>query len=215
MRRSRSTSRVLFALVLLPACVFLLPASAVEPQPTQEAAAPPPFENLQVLPKDIPRQELIDTMKGFTRALGVRCNHCHVGEGDDLRTYDFPSDAKGEKRAARVMIEMVRAINGEHLPRMHEVAHTAGHEMRHEAGHAAGHQAGHAPGHDDTHAAGHQAGHAAAPEDPHAAGGHGHAAGHAGEAAAREMTRVTCMTCHRGQPKPRLDEPPAPPAAGG
>lgn len=197
MPRSRSTSRFLFALVLLPACAFLLPASAVEPQPAQEAAAPPPFENLQVLPEDIPRQELIDTMKGFTRALGVRCSHCHVGEGDDLSTYDFPSDAKGEKRAARVMIEMVRAINGEHLPRMHEVAHTAGHEMStHEAGHAAGHQA-------------------AAPEDPHTAGGHGHAPGPAGEATAHEMTRVTCMTCHRGQPKPQVDEPPAPPPTGG
>jgi hypothetical protein len=169
MRRSRSTGSILL-LVL-----FLLPAFVVEPQAPQAEQPPPPFQNLQVLPEDIPRQELIDTMKGFTRALGVRCNHCHVGEGDDLSTYDFPADAKPEKRAARVMIEMVRAINGEYLPRVHEVTH------------AEGHAAGHAESHD------------------------AHAEGHEAEEEAHEMTRVTCMTCHRGQPEPRLDLPPMPP----
>lgn len=129
--RSRATRVVLLV-------VALSPALAVEPQ---APPAPPPFQNLQVLPDDIPRQELIDTMKGFTRALGVRCNHCHVGEGDDLSTYDFPSDAKREKRSARVMVEMVRAINGEFLPRL---------EHDH-AGHGEGHS--HAPGHAEAPAA--------------------------------------------------------------
>ena len=32
-------------------------------------------------------------MPGFTRALGVRCSYCHVGEeGESLSTYDFASD---------------------------------------------------------------------------------------------------------------------------
>lgn len=206
MPRSRSTSRVLFALALLPACAFLVSASAAGPQAAQAAqaaATPPPFENLQVLPEDIPRQELVDTMKAFTRALGVRCSHCHVGEGDDLRTYDFPSDAKEEKRAARVMIEMVQAINGEFLPRMHEVAHVAGH------GADAAPEAGQTPAHDHAHTPGHAHPPAAGGEAPAAAHGEAHAAeGH-------EMTRVTCMTCHRGQPEPRLDEPPPTEASGG
>jgi tetratricopeptide (TPR) repeat protein len=55
-------------------------------------------------------------MGGFTRALGVRCSHCHVGEeGQPLATYDFASDSVELKRKARAMLRMVQAINGEHL----------------------------------------------------------------------------------------------------
>src|SRR5262245_19404795 len=44
------------------------------------------FKNLQVLPKDISEEQLNSTMNGFTRALGVRCAYCHVGEeGKPLR----------------------------------------------------------------------------------------------------------------------------------
>jgi hypothetical protein len=35
--------------------------------------------NLKVLPSSITMDDLVDTMAGFTRALGVRCNYCHVG----------------------------------------------------------------------------------------------------------------------------------------
>ena len=44
----------------------------------QPPAAP---TNLQVLPKDISREELIATMRGYTAGLGVQCNYCHVQEG--------------------------------------------------------------------------------------------------------------------------------------
>ncbi|HEX6202725.1 MAG TPA: c-type cytochrome [Thermoanaerobaculia bacterium] len=186
MPRFRATAIVLLAL-------FLLPAFAVAPQAAQAPQAepePPPFQNLQVLPEDIPRQELIDTMKGFTRALGVRCNHCHVGEGDDLSLYDFPSDAKHEKRSARVMIEMVQAINRDFLPRVEHEEHSHGEEHAAHAedhGHAEGHEADHPQGHEAAHAEGHEA--------------------EAGEA--HEVARVTCMTCHRGQPEPRIEAAPA------
>lgn len=109
MRRSCTTASPLVVFLLLPA-------------PTVELQIPQRFENLQVLPPDIPRHELVEAMKGFTKALGVRCQHCHVGEGDDLSTFDFAADRKPEKRAARVMIEMVRAINRDHLPRLEEAA---------------------------------------------------------------------------------------------
>lgn len=78
------------------------------------AAAWPPekFTNLKVLPEDIKQRELIDLMAGFTRALGVRCTYCHVGEeGKPLGTYDFPSDEKPTKAKAREMIKMVRELN--------------------------------------------------------------------------------------------------------
>jgi hypothetical protein len=76
---------------------------------------PQKFTNLQVLPKNIAPAELVATMKGFTAALGVRCEHCHVGEGNDLSKFDFPSDAKPTKKVARTMIHMVEHINTEHL----------------------------------------------------------------------------------------------------
>ena len=39
-------------------------------------------QNLQLYPTDIERKELIDMLREFTRALGVRCTHCHVGGAD-------------------------------------------------------------------------------------------------------------------------------------
>lgn len=76
----------------------------------------PTKQNLKVLPPDIPVSALVDTMKGFTRALGVRCTYCHVGREDqDLEQYDFASDEKATKEKARVMLRMVIAINSQHL----------------------------------------------------------------------------------------------------
>ena len=77
---------------------------------------PEKFTNLEVLPDSIPRDTLVQLMAGFTRALGVRCTHCHVGEeGEPLATYDFASDEKHPKEMARQMLRMVAAINGEYL----------------------------------------------------------------------------------------------------
>ena len=42
---------------------------------------------------------------------GVRCEHCHAGEGNDLSKFDFASDAKPQKVTARRMIVMAREIN--------------------------------------------------------------------------------------------------------
>lgn len=84
--------------------------------PVRAQFPPDSFTNLRVLPRDIPSGELVTMMAGFTRALGVRCTHCHVGtESIPLAEYDFASDEKPAKRKARAMIEMVGRINGEHL----------------------------------------------------------------------------------------------------
>jgi len=72
--------------------------------------APPPPQNLQVLPKDIPREELIATMRGYTAGLGVQCNYCHVQEGRGGRN-DFATDEKQPKKTARVMITMMNHVN--------------------------------------------------------------------------------------------------------
>jgi tetratricopeptide (TPR) repeat protein len=120
-------SRIAFA-AILAVLLFAapLPAQEEEPAATPAAAATPQFENLQVLPEDITRPELIGVMRGITRGLGVRCHHCHVGEeGMPLDEYDFASDGKELKKKARVMLEMVDEINTTFLPRVEEGAEVA------------------------------------------------------------------------------------------
>jgi tetratricopeptide (TPR) repeat protein len=82
------------------------------------AQIPDTFKNLEILPKDIPKAELVSVMREFSGALGVRCNHCHVGENiSTLEGFDFASDDKEPKRVARVMMSMVREINKELVPK--------------------------------------------------------------------------------------------------
>jgi tetratricopeptide (TPR) repeat protein len=76
---------------------------------------PDRFENLQILPKDIPKKELVDIMRSYTRALGESCEYCHVGKGRDLSTFTFASDEKPQKKTARAMIQMAQAINEQYL----------------------------------------------------------------------------------------------------
>jgi hypothetical protein len=82
------------------------------PAPSAFAQIPQTFTNLQVLPKDIPRPQLVATMRGFAGGLGVRCTHCHVGP-DDLQGMDFATDEKETKKVARAMLRMVRGINAD------------------------------------------------------------------------------------------------------
>ena len=118
------------------------------------AQVPEKFENLQVLPKDIPRPQLVQVMRGFTTALGVRCSFCHArtGQEADLSTYDFKSDSIPAKRTARLMMMMVHVINDSLLAPLDTLA------GRHE----------------------------------HSGAGH----------AVQHLT-VQCVTCHRGQSRPR------------
>lgn len=106
-------TRVLTLFVLLAASSLTIGA---EPPQTDR--------NLKLLPKDISRDQLGEVMKGFTEALGVRCEFCHVGEGDDLSLYDFRSDEKKHKLSARTMLRMVMSINRDFLP---EVANDEDH----------------------------------------------------------------------------------------
>jgi tetratricopeptide (TPR) repeat protein len=83
---------------------------------TSSAQVPTEFKNLQLFPSDIESRELIDVMKNFTMALGVRCEFCHVGEpGAPLSTFDFASDAKENKETAREMMLMVQEINSRYF----------------------------------------------------------------------------------------------------
>ncbi len=86
------------------ALLVLLPTGGVaQDRPTQE-----PPTNLQVLPKEWTRQQVVQVMRNFTTALGARCSDCHV-EDDDA------SDAKPMKEQARAMMRMTTTINDTHL----------------------------------------------------------------------------------------------------
>src|SRR5215210_3178876 len=70
-------------------------------------------QNLKVLPKDIPRDSLQQIMRGFTVALGVRCQYCHVENPDTTARQRvlFASDDKMQKRTARFMLRMTDSLN--------------------------------------------------------------------------------------------------------
>jgi tetratricopeptide (TPR) repeat protein len=98
-------------------CIVAAPLSAQ----VQGKFPPDSFVNLKVLPRDIPQRQLIDLMRGFTAALGIRCPYCHVGrEGMPLDSFDFASDRKRTKRTARLMLQMVRRIDDSTLTQIPE-----------------------------------------------------------------------------------------------
>ena len=86
------------------------------------AQFPEKFTNLKVLPKDISKQELQSTMRGFAFALGVRCDHCHVEKRAPDKGLDFAADDKDEKKTARLMLQMVAAINHDYISKVPKTA---------------------------------------------------------------------------------------------
>lgn len=77
--------------------------------PGRQGGPPRVPQNLKVLPKDMPMQQVTALMQTFRTALGVECTHCHVSQTDRA------SDAKPQKETARKMIAMVAAINNDLL----------------------------------------------------------------------------------------------------
>jgi tetratricopeptide (TPR) repeat protein len=109
--------RRLVNLLATPLMCALIPFSSADPQ--SDWTWPERAQNLKVLPKDFPPENLRAVMTGFTRALGVRCSHCHVGqEGRPLSEYDFASDENPRKQTARVMLEMLGTINDDYLKKI-------------------------------------------------------------------------------------------------
>jgi len=117
MRQSRLFVVALVAAIVMP--VALLAQGRGEGQPPK---------NLQVLPKDMPRQQVTQLMRTFTAALGVRCEHCHTEDpnapapaaggrgGRGGPPLDYSLDDKETKKVAREMLKMVNDINGKYLP---------------------------------------------------------------------------------------------------
>jgi hypothetical protein len=87
--------------------VLLGSAGPVRAQEPPRQFRPP--ENATVL-TDLDGRAIRAEMNRISAALGVKCDHCHV-QGN------FPSDERTEKRTARRMIEMVKALNAEYFPK--------------------------------------------------------------------------------------------------
>ena len=87
-------------------------------QPQEQLAAPNDtrpaeevYKNIQVL-KGMPADQFLRTMKGYTSALGVRCEFCHVtAPGSEIPGFGaFSKDDLETKKTARKMILMVGDI---------------------------------------------------------------------------------------------------------
>jgi hypothetical protein len=74
------------------------------------------FQNLNVLPRDIPQPQLIQVMQGFEAALGVTCEHCHVYFGPGNAMNNMGSDEKQPKKTARIMMLAARDFNAKLVP---------------------------------------------------------------------------------------------------
>ncbi|GAC1394975.1 MAG: hypothetical protein NVSMB68_11730 [Thermoanaerobaculia bacterium] len=114
-RRAGPTAVALLA-IIVAGC------AAISQQKTQPARPDDlHFHNLQILPQNITRDELVTTMRHFTQALGVTCDHCHAAMAGDPQHLDFPSDAKPQKAAARIMMRMTDRINRDYVSQIEEV----------------------------------------------------------------------------------------------
>ncbi len=90
----------------------LIAFAAVVSAHDMSAQIPERFQNLQALPTGIARDSLVQIMRGFSFALGVRCQYCHAGgDGISFAGVTFDSDDKEAKRKARFMIRMVDSLN--------------------------------------------------------------------------------------------------------
>ncbi len=111
MKKLLSASPLFLSLLAIAAVLF----GAVD---RASAQIPETFTNLQVLPEDIDRADLVATMRSFSGALGVRCTHCHVNRGATFADMDFAADEKPEKEKARYMMRMLEELNTRTLPAM-------------------------------------------------------------------------------------------------
>ena len=84
---------------------------------TSSASAqfPDKFTNLKVLPKEISKSDLQSTMRGFAF---TRCDHCHVEKEAPEKGFDFAADDKDAKKTARVMLQMVSAVNHDYISKV-------------------------------------------------------------------------------------------------
>ena len=97
-------------LVLLVLTAFVISGVAAVKAPQQKE------RNLKVLPKDISDEKLDSIMQTYNKALGVKCEFCHVKKKVYPGDMDYASDAEPKKEKAREMMRMTIDINQKYFP---------------------------------------------------------------------------------------------------
>jgi len=92
-------------LVLAGMTAFVMLGVAAVQAPHQQE------RNLQVLPKDISDQKLDSIMQTYNKALGVKCEFCHVKKKIFPGDIDYAADTEPMKEEARKMMRMTIEIN--------------------------------------------------------------------------------------------------------
>jgi len=80
---------------------------ATKVEAPQEKTVEQVGKNIKVL-NGMPESQLIPVMNFFAASMGRRCNYCHV---NNQGQWDYASDDKPEKAAAREMVKLVMDIN--------------------------------------------------------------------------------------------------------
>ena len=123
------------AAALLAAAVAV--SSAQAPPSQQSAPASheheherqmPAPKNLQVLPKNLTGEQVHEIMHKWAGALGTECSTCHAADPSRIGRngrpmLDFASDAKPEKRTARLMYKMTQNINANYISMVEDSPH--------------------------------------------------------------------------------------------
>jgi tetratricopeptide (TPR) repeat protein len=96
-----------------PSRALLVLGVIAAPPTALVAQIPDSFQNLQVLPKTISRDSLVQIMRGISLSLNVRCQYCHVGgeNPNSLRGVEFHKDDDPDKVKARFMMRMLDSLN--------------------------------------------------------------------------------------------------------
>ena len=78
---------------------------------------PPKPTNLQVFPKDMDPERLMEAMHHISGSLGVHCDYCH--EVDQTTHHpNFASDANPKKNIARTMMRMTQDIDQNYISKL-------------------------------------------------------------------------------------------------
>jgi len=94
--------RLLALVAALVVAGILVVSTSTAQQQTALQTAEQRFKNIQIF-KGLPAAQLDPTMAFISGSLGVKCDHCHVGQ--------FDKDEKQTKLTARRMIQMVLDLN--------------------------------------------------------------------------------------------------------
>ena len=100
-------TRALAFATVAAALLFAAPVAFGDAAPPSESKGGPPWKNTQILPKDMPKDQLKTIMKGMAKAIGQDCDFCH-----DMPNADKDTD---HKKAAREMMRMTAEINSKFL----------------------------------------------------------------------------------------------------